>query len=271
MLFGGHVIAWVEPDHFAVTLNRQEEGAYDRVGIYRGRDMKKVDEFSSHGFQAHELAFTPDKKHLIIGHYGSNYFSGPYTYLNAPKKKGEQKPIYPGSVVTLDMADKRFISRASSTVNGPQGHIAASSNGHVFLPRQKPLLIARPDSMNHPAFQEGKENKLYGAAFSAKPASYGGATTVVVDEKHQQYLVPYAWEPKLIFGNTAQPREEKNMPTPPLGDFGKPHGLAMHMDGAHFIVSCGNGFMAFKRGTQEFVKEKSFVLPLGVHSHFCLG
>lgn len=271
MLFGGHVIPWVEPDHFAVTLNRQEEGAYDRIGIYRGRDMKKVDEFSSHGFQAHELAFTPDKKQLIIGHYGSNYFSGPYTALNKPKKEGEKRPFYPGSVVTLDMADKRFVSRASSTVNGPQGHIAASSHGHIFLPRLKPLLIARPDSMNHPSFLEGKENKLHGAEFSAKPASYGGATTVVVDEKYQQFLVPYAWEPKLIYGSTLHPRDEKNIPTPPLGDFGKPYGLAMHINGEDFIVSCGNGFMAFKRGTQEFMKEKSFVLPLGVHSHFCLG
>ena len=278
-LFGGHMIPWMHDGQVAITVNNQREGAYDRVDIYDAKTMKKVAEIKSHGFQAHELALTPDKKTLYVGHYGSNYSSGPYVHLakenakklHAPNGDAKDMTFYPGSVSVIDVAGKKLIDRQSSDRNGPQGHLAPAASGQVFLTRLPPFLNRRGKEMENPFFAEGTEHKICPQELFTENRFSSAGTTVVVDEKHQQFLLANTREVAMSVGSLKTPREMKNFAPAAFSAYEKPQGLAFHPDGVHYVASCTNGFMMFKRDTHEFVAERSFNVRLGEHSHMCLG
>lgn len=278
-LFGGHMIPWMNDGQVAITVNIQREGAYDRVDIYDAKTLKKTAEITSHGFQAHELALTPDKKTLYVGHYGSNYSSGPYVHLakennkklRAPEGMVKMMQFYPGSVSMIDIAGNKLINRQSSDRNGPQGHLAPSAQGQVFLTRIPSLLNQRGDEMQNPVYAEGTEHKICAQEMFTQHRFSSAGTTVVVDEKHQQFLLANTREVAMSVGSLKTPREMKNVTPAAFSSYEKPQGLAFHPDGVHYIASCTNGFMMFKRDTHEFVAERSFNVRLGEHSHMCLG
>ncbi len=278
-LFGGHMIPWTQDGQVAITVNTQREGAYDRVDVYDAKTLKKISQINSYGFQAHELTLTPDKKTLYVGHYGSNYSSGPYKHmatehskkLHAPHGNAKDMQFYPGSVCAIDMASAKLVDRLSSDRNGPQGHLAAAANGDVFLTRLPSFLTRRGNEMSNPVYAEGTEHKICTQEMFTKNRFASSGTTVVIDEKHQQFLLANTRETAMGVGQLSTPREMKNFTPAAFNDYEKPQGLAFHPDGIHYIASCTNGFMMFKRQSHEFVAERSFNVRLGEHSHMCLG
>ncbi|MDX1923262.1 MAG: DUF1513 domain-containing protein [Alphaproteobacteria bacterium] len=278
-LFGGHMIPWMNDGQVAITVNIQREGAYDRVDVYDATTLKKIEQINSYGFQAHELALTPDKKTLYVGHYGSNYSSGPYKHLaqqneirlRAPDGQAKPMTFYPGSVSAISLDNKTLIDRQSSDRNGPQGHLAPSSTGQVFLTRLPPFLMRRGDEMQNPVYAEGTENKICTTEMFSQHRLRGTGTTVVVDDTHQQFILANTRESAMSYGALSTPQEMKKSAPTAFNAYKKPQGLAFHPDGIHYIASCTNGFMTFKRSTHEFVPERSFTVALGEHSHMCLG
>lgn len=278
-LFGGHMIQWNQNGQVAITVNTQREGAYDRVDIYDAMTLKKINQINSYGFQAHELTLTPDQKTLYVGHYGSNYSSGPYKHMaqeqakkfHAPDGKAKEMRFYPGSVCAIDMTTQKLVDRLSSDRNGPQGHLAAAANGEVFLTRLPPFLTRRGDELQNPVYAEGIEHKICAQEMFTENRFTSSGTTVVIDHKHKQFLLANTRERAMGIGQLSTPHEMKNIKPEAFTQFEKPQGLAFHPDGIHYIASCTNGFMMFKRDTHEFVAERSFNVRLGEHSHMCLG
>lgn len=275
-LFGGHVIGWTQAGHFAVTVNRQQEGAYDFVNIYEGQKLKRVDSFSSHGFQAHELALAPDKQTLYVGHYGAYFMSGPYQHFHEeklPQKlQGSTGNInyFPGSVAAIGVADHKLKQRLSDKRNGPQGHIAPGSDGSVYLTRFAPRLNPHEAVLNNPLFAAGEADKSCPPEFYNTLDFKSSGTTVVFDNVAQQYLLAATHKGQVVYGSAEKPDDMQAVEMTPH-QYKKPYGLAFHPDGQHYVVSCDNGFALLQRKTHEFVAERSFALKLGLHSHMCAG
>lgn len=275
-LFGGHVIGWTQPGHFAVTVNRQELGAYDFVNIYEGKTLKRVDSFSSHGFQAHELALAPDKQTLYVGHYGAYFMSGPYQHFRAEKLVQKLQGLtgnltyFPGSVAAIGVADHKLKQRLSDKRNGPQGHIAPGSDGSVYLTRFAPRLNPHEDVLNNPLFAAGEADKSCPPEFYNTLEFKSSGTTVVYDNVAQQYLLAATHKGQVVYGSADQPDVMLAVEMTPL-HYKKPYGLAFHPDGQHYVVSCDNGFALFQRKTHEYVADRSIALRLGLHSHMCAG
>ncbi len=275
-LFGGHVIAWTHPGHFAVTVNRQQQGAHDTVDIYEGKRLKRVDSFSSHGFQAHELALAPDSQTLYVGHYGAYFMSGPYQHFRAEKLiqklSGMSGDItyFPGSVAAIGVADHKLKLRLSDKRNGPQGHIAPGSDGSVYLTRFLPRLDPHQAVIDNPLFAAGEADKSCPPEFYNTLNFKSSGTTVVYDNAAQQYLLAATHKGQVVFGSADKPNLMQAVEMTPL-QYKKPYGLAFHPDGQHYVVSCDNGFALLQRKTHEFVAERSIALRLGLHSHMCAG
>lgn len=112
-VFGGHLIHFLESNQFAVTLNSRQYGSYDSVGVYEADGFREIHRMSSFGFQAHDLTLSADRKLLFVGHYGSNFRTGPYHALpNSPLTVANSKEtdfdmngvVFPGSVVAIDLS-----------------------------------------------------------------------------------------------------------------------------------------------------------------------
>jgi len=280
--FGGHVIPWIETGQFAVTANKQKEGAYDRVDIYDVKQLKKIASLNSFGFQAHELALSPDKKTLYVGHYGSYYTSGPYRRLYAEHQqrlhaqKGNilfQPDItyYPGSVSVVDLSNQTLSARLSDTRNGAQGHLSPSAEGEIFLSRFPPLLQSRDKTLVDPVFSQGLDHKICSSSMYNASSFMSSGTTVVVDNLEKQYLLPCTHASKMIYGSLSNPDQMKDSGLTEYSHFRRPCGLAFHPDGKHYVVSCENGFALLKRGTHDYNAEASLRLRLALHSHMCAG
>ena len=278
-VFGGHLIDFNSKGLFALTLNSTTAGRYDAVGIYDGHDLRELHRFSSYGFQAHDLTLSPDRKRLYIGHYGSNFKSGPYSGIKVSPlevfNSGGTIPseadgiVYPGSVSIVDPVSGKMLGRESHNENGPQGHLAVSSTGQIFLSKNPPLLVSREDVLENPAFAQGDENKNRFSDFYVSSKISG--TSVIVDDKYKQFILPLNKENKILYGNCADPGKIQSLALNSFGEFGTPHGIQFHPDGVHYVVSCEGGFAVFTRGSHIFSKEMSFKTHLMEHSHFCIG
>ncbi len=272
-LFGGHIIPWVHPGSFALTVNRQQEGAHDRVAIYDGATLKLMDSFSSHGFQAHELALAPDMKTLYVGHYGAYYASGPYQHFRTTNWQQQltlaagNMRYFPGAVAAIDTARHALTALVSDTNNGPQGHIAPTAAGDIYLSRFPALLRSHAAVHDNPLFAEGADKACPPEFYNAARFVSSG-TTVAYDETAQQYLLPTTFKDQLCYGGKAGAMQTLDLLP---HDFRKPSGLAFLPDGRHYVVSCANGFAVLKRGTHELVAERSVRLQLGWHSHMAAG
>lgn len=276
-IFGGHV-AGLGDGLYAVTLNSTEMGHYDAVGIYDGATLKLVRTIGSYGFQAHELALSGDGKTVYVGHYGSNFRSGPYKALpESPLYyKVRFQPtfdpkgtIYPGSVAAVDLATGKFLFRQSNDLNGPQGHLAVGHDAQIFLPKLPALLTSRPDAMTNPLFLEGAGPRPEAGDFM--PGSVITGTTIVTDHKHSQYLLSNDGPRHVVYGSFDKPEETTIIKLAELGNHGISHGITLHPDGKHYVVSCENGFLTFERGTHRLVRERTFETAVGAHSHFAVG
>lgn len=276
-IFGGHV-ATVGDGLYGVTLNATEMGRYDAVGLYDGATLKLVGTVNSYGFQAHDLAFSADGKTVYVGHYGSNFRSGPYKALpESPLYyKAHYQPtfdpkgtIYPGSVSAVDLASGKFLFRQSNDLNGPQGHLAVGRDTQVFLPKMPALLVSRADAMTNPLFLEGTGPRPYAGDFM--PGSVITGTTIVTDHKHSQYLLSFDGLRQVVYGSFENPDATTVIKLAEFGNHGISHGITLHPDGRHYVVSCENGFLTFERGTHKLVSDHTFETAVGAHSHFAVG
>lgn len=276
-LFGGHLISVDGGGVVAVTLNSPKRGAYDSIGYFDSKTLKEIHRHSSFGFQAHELTLGANAKNLYVGHYGSNYKSGPYRDLVSPilvRKGAEKMPVaqqefYPGCVCVIDMKESKLIECKSDNQNGPQGHLAISRAGQIFLTKARPFMHSRGDEKVNFAFREGVDGKQVFSQFLDLGRVAG--TSILVDPLYNQFILVDTNETNVVWGltNSRSKLNKVNLQIDPL--MGLPHGLQFHPDGEHYIVSCENGFYVFKRNSHEYVPDKSFRTFLGNHSHFCVG
>lgn len=275
-LMGGHVEPWLLPGQFAITMNRQIEGAYDRVDIYEIDPLRKIASFPSYGFQAHELKLDALTGRLYVGHYGSYYFSGPYRHLHSATpferfmSPDESKlTYYPGSVSVVDAQSGRLISRLSSPGNGPHGHLAVSADGQVFLTRLPTLLASRSDTMTNPAFAQGTDHKQLKAEFYDQRRFDNTATSISIDHAANRfYLADRHPNGCLVHGSCQTPDQPTFVANPDPQRFGATMSLTLHPDGDHIIVACTDGILKFTRAG-VLVPGGSFPAHVGPHSHIC--
>lgn len=275
-LMGGHVEPWLLPGQFAITMNRQIEGTYDRVDVYEIDPLRKIASYPSYGFQAHELKLDHLTKRLYIGHYGSYYFSGPYQHLYSatPLKRfmspdDSKMTYYPGSVSVVDARSGSLISRLSSAANGPHGHLGVSTSGQVFLTRLPPLLTGRSNVLNSAAFAEGTQHHNLTADFYDQRRFDSTGTSITIDHAANRfYLADRHPNGCLIFGSCQTPHQVTHVANPDPIRFGGTMSLTPHPDGEHIVVACTDGILKFTRAG-AFVPDGSFPVQVGAHSHIC--
>lgn len=276
-VFGGHLTPISESDIFALTLNTTEIGGYDSVGFFHSRDLSERNRFSSYGFQAHDLVLSLDEKQIVVGHYGSNFKSGPFRGLRSPLYSaknleaagGSNDAFFPASVTRLDSKTGALLERVSHRQNGPQGHLSIGNTDQIFLTKNPPLLMDRGDAKKNLAFSEGITNKLVIGNFPVLAQISG--TTVVSDPENRQFLLLEGQTGRLLWGSFESPDDVHHVELRPLPGLMMAHGIHFHPDGTHYVVSGEKGFATFTRRTHVFVPERSFLADIADHSHFCIG
>jgi hypothetical protein len=280
--FGGHLVQLTDGRHFAVTMNGSEMGKHDYISIRERATLKEVNRFSSYGFEAHDIALSADGKSLFVAHYGSYIGSGPYSQLvdlsyseimeyktDGYGKKMKFPIVYPSGTSVVDISTGKLLDRHSYQLNGPQGHLALGANDAVYTSSRPALVRKRPDSMSHPAFEEGTQKPEWAAGFQPQASSFG--TTVVYDPATGQVLIPSRYQDSMLYARESAPDDFQEFDLKEFAsDLSYPHALCLHPDGKHYIVTANNWVVAFERESHRFVPEMSFPLELFVHSHFSL-
>ncbi len=95
--------------------------------------------------------------------------------------------------------------------------------------------------------------------------------TIVYEPTHDEMLVTYVASHTVIAFDAASGAVKHVMPTDHLG-LCRPHGLALHPDGVHYVVtgSWENVFV-FRRASHELVREACRYELLFDHSHLAIA
>jgi len=271
--FGGHGVLLPGGDAVAFGMNHYRHGKYDSVSIRDARSMKELQQFSSYGFEIHEVRLTPDAKSLVCGHYGSYLGSNVYHDLAVyDYREGPTPPpkfIYPASVTFVDLESGARRALLSDVQGGQEGHVDSDASGNAYLAKHPALVKSRPGVDKNPKFREGEQTAPDGGEFAYDLEHMG--ICVAYEPRHREVIVPKrnSFYLEVTRVDTQEARridlaEQLDWKTPE-GVF--IHGLALHPDGKHYVLSTSDGFIALERGTHRVNPAMTFRVPLLVHTH----
>ena len=271
--FAGHGVLLPGMDAVAFGMNHYQHGKYDAVSICDAKTLKELHSVSSYGFELHEVRLTPDAKQLVCGHYGSYLGSNVYKDLAVYDYRDGPVPppkyIYPASVTLVDLKSGARSRLLSDVQGGQEGHADSDESYNVYLAKRPALLKSRPDLEKHPKFREGAQTVPDGGEFAYDLDHMG--ICVAYDPAHKEVIVPKRNALYLEVTNVVT-QDVRTVDLTEQLDWKKPdgvfvHGLALHPDGKHYILSTSDGFIAVERGTHRVDHAMTFRVPLLVHTH----
>lgn len=271
--FGGHGALLPGGDAVAFGMNHYQHGRYDSISIRDAKTMKELRQFSSYGFEVHEVRLTPDGKQLVCGHYGSYLGSNVYHDLAVyDYREGPTPPpkfIYPASVTFVDLESGARKALLSDVQGGQEGHVDADAEGNAYLAKHPARVRSRPGIEKNPKFREGEQTVPDGGEFAYDLEHMG--ICVAYDPAHREVLVPKRNDFYVEVTDVGTQAARKIDLSEQL-DWKRPegvfiHGLALHPDGRHYILSTSDGIIALERGTHRVNPAMTFRLPLLVHTH----
>jgi len=284
--FGGHAILLPDGENLAITQNSRQIGKFDRVSIRNRHTLKEVGSVNSYGFEAHDISFSKDGKSLYIGHYGSHLGSGPYhgmvtkefrdtgkdmTKTGQVAYETKYKNIYPGSVTTVELSSGKLLDRKSSVDSGAHCHFVVDSEENIYLPHFPSLIESRKDVFTNTIFNEGVHGGEQVESFLPRmQAGYG--TSIAYDPKNKQIIIPSRWVESINHLTQDNPGKLQTFTLgASLSEMKMTHGLIMHPDGRHYVVTGNNWFATFEAQNHKWVKERSFGVELFIHAHTNVG
>lgn len=274
--YSGHAVL-LPSGEIAFGVNLCKVGGYDRVSIRDAKTMKELSAVSSHGFELHEVRLTTDRKALVCGHYGSYLGQNAYASLAVyDYREGPVPPpkfIYPGSVTVVDLASGKRVDLQSDVQGGQEGHADSDDRRRIYLAKQPALVHCRPDVEKNPKFREGLQTTPDGGEFANVLDHLGICLTF--EPSHREIIVPRRHSMTVQVTNV-DTQEVRVVDLAEQLDWKKPdgiflHGLALHPDGKHYVISTSDGFVVLERGTHRVNPKMTFRAPLMIHTHLAVA
>lgn len=279
--FAGHGVALPGTNHMAFAMNYNKRGKYDSISIREADTFKEVEQFSTFGFQVHDLRLGSDGKYFVCGHYGSYLGHGVYEGMGIYSGHGgdysinrHPEYVYPSSVTLVDTTKGERHRLLSDVDSGQEGHAEVDENYSVYLPNFPAFMRSLPNLEKHPRFKEGEYTKKDHGEFAATDSCLG--INLAYDPKFKEIIVPKRDSLEIFITHTIK-RDIRIINLQEITqsnkiDWLKPelyflNGLALHPDEKHYILSTTQGFVALERGTHKLNPAMTFATPLLVHAH----
>jgi Protein of unknown function (DUF1513) len=271
--FGGHGALLPGGGEIAFGMNHYRHGRHDSISIRDAKTMKELRAFSSHGFEVHEIRLAPGGKSLVCGHYGSYLGSNVYHDLAVYDYRDGPVPppkfIYPASVTFVDLESGARRALLSDVQGGQEGHVDADADGNAYLAKHPARVRNRPGVDKNPKFAEGEQTVPDGGEFAYDLEHMG--ICVAYEPVHREVLVPKRNDFYVEVTNV-DTQAARRIDLGAQLDWKRPegvfiHGLTLHPDGRHYVLSTSDGVIALERGTHRVNPAMTFRLPLLVHTH----
>ena len=264
---GGHAV-YTADGAALVTVERRRTGPfkgrpedhYGRVVVRDAATLRPLAEYSCHGIRPHEVSWLPDGRHVAIANYGSTLAPGrrgvgtPYTVepcltvLEAASGKLVHKQVFRETLYEM----RHIAVRDQETVY-------AITNRQIYEGRRKRYGIAPVLSIDLSA----GHLSLVARSDGRGPAFLGRAQSVIHDPIGDQVIVTLSDTHRIAVIDGADGRVARFIDTKAFG-VEKPRGVALHPDGAHYVVTGSwQGLAVLRRSDHQLVR----TLPTTFYDH----
>ncbi len=297
-LFGGHV-AFTADGKTVFAVERRDPSApytgrpadhFGRISLRDADTLRVLDSFDCAGIAPHDIALFDGGRHLAVANYGSTDWpadvEAPTTRLPygvepsltiieaasgrlahkevAPKRRNQVQHVAAGGLDRIAVLQSRLAAfdDAQLVLRG-RDHVyyseAPDGCGRSYLP--VPLLH----------YDLGAATPKRAIVMTDDPLLMQRGQTIVYEPTHDEMLVTYVASHTVIAFDAASGAVKHVMRTDHLG-LCRPHGLALHPDGVHYVVSGSwENVFVFRRDSHDPVREACRYELLFDHSHLAIA
>ena len=252
---------------------------YGRIAVRDPDTLDVLASFSAHGVSPHEIQVLDDGRHVAVANYGTTLKPG--GSLDDVLRYVIEPSLTIVEIASGRLAHKMMPSDPAFEIRhlaAPRRDRVFAIQAHMVLPDALPAAMASRDNVYDPDRSDG------GVAYLPAPVLRGSTAlavkdplltrqgqSIVYDPAHDQVIATFTSSHAVIAFDGASGLVKATIRTDRLG-LRYPRGVALHPDGAHYVVSGSwSDLFTFRRADHQLARPRCRYETFFEHSHLTIA